>query len=69
MKFNEYQPEELQIISRRAGIASGEARRKKRAAIEHERIKNIALREQRRENIETIQMYAALLIEVHQHML
>ena len=67
MKFSEYDPMDLQIISQRAGIASGEARRKKRAAIEREKIENVALLEQRRENIETLRVCAALLLEAHQH--
>ena len=40
---------ELQETSRRGGIASGEARRRKRAAIEREKVQSIALRETRAE--------------------
>lgn len=43
---------ELREISRRGGVASGAARRKKRAAIEHERIYNAALKEQEQRNRE-----------------
>lgn len=55
--------DELREISRRAGIASGEARRKKRAAIEREKVENIAIREireeankQYRENLRVLRM-------------
>ena len=63
MKFNEYDSEELRLISQRAGVASGEARRKKRAAIEREKIENTALREQHRENFQTLREAAKLLLE------
>ena len=47
--FDTYSPEVLREISRKGGIASGEIRRKKRAAIEREKITNSALKEMRTE--------------------
>lgn len=47
--------DELQAISRRAGIASGEARRKKRAAIEREKIENAAIMESQYEGLLLLQ--------------
>ncbi len=63
MTFREYSPEALRAVSRRGGIASGEARRAKRAAIEREKIENAALREQQAENIRTIRKTARLLLQ------
>ena len=42
--FNTIPPEEHRALSVRDGIASGAARRRKRAAIEQEKIRNAALR-------------------------
>ncbi len=50
MNFRDYSPEQLRTLSQRAGVASGAARREKRAAIEREKVMNAALREQREEN-------------------
>ena len=44
--------DELREICRRGGVASGAARRKKRATIERERITNAALKEQEKRNRE-----------------
>ncbi len=52
MNFGDYPADELRAISRRGGVASGAARRKKRAAIEHERVTNAALKEQEKRNRE-----------------
>ncbi len=60
MYFQDYPPEELREVSRKAGIASGAARRKKRAAIEREKIENAAIREQARENWQTIERAMAI---------
>ena len=60
MYFQEYPPEELREISRLAGIASGKARRKKRAKIEREKIRNKAIQEQHRENWQTIERAVSL---------
>ena len=62
MYFQEYSPEELREISRRAGIASGKARRRKRAKIEREKIRNKAIQEQHRENWQTIQRAMSLYL-------
>lgn len=43
--FDTYSPEALREVSRKAGIKSGESRRRKRAAVEREKIKDMALRE------------------------
>ncbi len=63
MNFRDYPVEELRVLSQRAGVASGKARREKRAAIEREKIENVALREQHRENLETIRSAVTLLLE------
>ena len=47
--------DELQAISRSAGIAYGEARRKKRAAIEREKIENAAIMESQYEGLLLLQ--------------
>lgn len=60
MYFQDYTPEDLREVSRKAGIASGAARRKKRAAIEREKIENAAIREQARENWQTIERAMSL---------
>ena len=62
MNFQDYSPEALREISRKAGIASGAARRRKRAEIEREKIENSALREQQEENIRTIRETTRLLL-------
>ena len=62
MYFQDYSPEKLREISRKAGIASGKARRKKRATIEREKIKNAAIREQHRENWQTIERATSLYL-------
>ena len=56
MKFSEYDPDELRAVSRRAGVASGKARRKKRARIEREKIHDIAMREHSREMLKLLDM-------------
>lgn len=63
MNFRDYAPDDLREISRRAGIASGVARREKRAAIEREKVSNIALREQHLENIQTIRQAILILLK------
>lgn len=63
MTFRDYDAEALRAVSRRGGIASGEARRAKRAAIEREKLENAALREQQAENIRTIRETARLLLQ------
>ena len=67
--------EELQEISRRGGIASGDARRKRREAIEREKVTNTALREmtaernrQHKENIRTIRRTTKLLKEIQREL-
>ena len=60
--FNTMPPEEHRALSVRGGIASGAARRRKRAAIEQEKIRNAALREQRHENVEILRAAAKLLL-------
>lgn len=57
-----YSPDELRAVSRKGGINSGKARRKKRAAIEREKIKNAAIREQHRENWQTIDQAVSLYL-------
>ena len=71
MRFDEYSSAELQMLSRKGGVASGKARRAKRIAIEREKVENIALSEmhaenerQRRENLRMIHEGTRLLIEV-----
>ena len=56
MNFREYSPEALREVSRRAGVASGKARRKKRARIEREKIHDIAMREHSREMLKLLDM-------------
>ncbi len=63
MNFRDYDAEALRAVSCRAGVASGAARRRKRAAIEREKIENTALREQRAENIRTICETTRLLLQ------
>ncbi len=46
----------MREISRRAGVASGKARQKKRARIEHEKIHDIAMREHSREMLKLLDM-------------
>ena len=62
MYFQDYSPDELRAVSRKGGINSGKARRKKRAAIEREKIKNAAIREQHRENWQTIDRAMSLYL-------
>ena len=62
MYFQDYSPDELRAVSRKGGINSGKARRKKRAAIEREKIKNAAIREQHRENWQTIDQAMSLYL-------
>ena len=68
MNFRDYDPETLRALSRRAGIASGVARRQKRDIIERERITNAAMKQQdernksqHRENMKTIREMSALV--------
>ena len=68
MNFKDYPAEDLRTLSKRAGVASGEARREKAAAIERERITNAAMkkqeainRRQHRENVRTIREMTSLL--------
>ena len=63
MNFRDYDAEALRAVSRRTGIASGVARRAKRATIEREKIENVALREQQEENIRTIRETTKLLLQ------
>lgn len=63
MNFREYTPEALREISRRAGIASGEARRAKRAAIEKAKREEIARREMIHEEIQAIRRETRLLLQ------
>ena len=67
MNFRDYPADELRALSQRAGVASGAARREKRAAIEHERITNAAMKaqearnqEQHKENMKTIREMCAI---------
>lgn len=60
--FDKRSPGELAEISRRAGIASGAARRRKRELIEQEKIHDAAMREMRRENISTITSSVKVLL-------
>lgn len=62
--------DELREISRKAGVASGAARRRKREAIEREKVENAALREMREEvdrkqraNLRTLRQSIAILKE------
>ena len=71
MNFRDYPVEELRVLSQRAGVASGKARREKRAAIERERITNTAIkkqeernRRQHRENMMILRETISLLVEV-----
>ena len=68
MRFNEYTVGELQAVSRKGGVASGKARREKRASIEQEKVENMALREmhieherQKRDNLRMIRGCLKLL--------
>ncbi len=70
MNFRDYAPADLRAISQRAGVASGAARRKKREAIEREKIMNAALCEQRKEiqrqhheNVRIIRQAARMLLQ------
>ena len=70
MNFRDYPADELRALSQLAGVASGAARREKRAAIEHERITNAAMKaqearnqKQHRENMKTIREMCAILHE------
>lgn len=69
--FASMDKQELQELSRKGGIASGNARREKRAAIEHEKVTNAALREmdaamkrQDMENFRTISRTLKLLKKI-----
>ena len=66
--FDTYTPEELRKISKKAGIASGKARREKRSAIEREIIHDAALKEMRRENIQIIREATHLLKQAKREM-
>ena len=75
MRFNEYTVGELQAVSRKGGVASGKARREKRASIEQEKVENMALREmheeherQKRDNLRMIRECSKLLRDVKRRM-
>lgn len=66
--------EELRALSRRAGVASGAARRAKRAAIEHERVTNAAMmaqekrnQEQHQANIRFLRDMTKLILDMELH--
>ena len=72
--FDEWERDAHAQVSRKGGIASGAARRAKRAAIEREKLENIALREMRlendrqhRENIRTIRNAKRLLVKISRY--
>ena len=75
MRFNEYTVGELQAVSRKGGVASGKARREKRASIEQEKVENLALREmhaeherQKRDNLRMIRECLRLLRDAKHRM-
>ena len=64
--FDTYTPEELREISRKGGIASGNVRRKRREAIEREKIESTAMKEMRakteRENLANIKLLRQIIL-------
>lgn len=58
MNFRDYDPDELRAVSRRAGQASGAARRALREEINREKIKRAAERELDLEEIRELRMAA-----------
>ena len=66
--FDKYASEDLHELARRAGIRSGESRRAKRAAIEKEKIQNIAIRESQIENLLLLHQTMLLLEDVKRSM-
>ncbi len=64
MNFKDYSPGELRAISRKAGIASGAARRAKRDAINQMKLAEIAQRELAHEEIQSICRGVRLLCRI-----
>lgn len=68
MNFKDYSPEDLRALSQRAGVASGAARRKKRAAIEQQKLLEITRRELDHEDVLSICREAKLLLRLKKAM-
>ena len=62
--LNQRSPEERRKIARMGGIKSGESRRKKRERIEYIKLHDIAMKEERERNINTLMEYAKLYDEI-----